>query len=487
MNDIPPLLLEGGYWHQQEELRRRYAERHVRPHWALWWQPGCGKTFPAIRFARALRLDGSTAPALYACPSSLTAQVAAEAARFWPGARIVRLRKGSDTIPVDFDIAVVGYELLVASPALVRGLMARRWSLLICDESHNLRNPGASRTVILLGPHGQPCIAHRADHCVFLTGTPLINHAGDIYSSVRRLGVHELAQPSPNGGRRVINPAEFHKLFVRWENKLINRRMVQVPVGSKNLAELYRIMVPDYASSLSLDQVAPHLPPQTVSQLLLPGVDVLPKLVANGAVPAELAAALFDLLQQADDGDEDAARDAWELISECAAALATYRRHIGEAKAPQVAQIACDRLEGGEPRACIFFHHRAVGEAVLDKLHKTDLPGAIFYGGVAAGVRQRALEEFNAGRLRALVLQLDSAGQGLNLQAARYSLIAEMPWTYAAFLQALQRTNRLGQTQRTQVDIATIEGSLDSAIVSIALRKAAEGEALTGAATVEIT
>ncbi len=486
-DELPPALLTGGYWHQQAELRRRYLERRSRPHWSLWWAPGCGKTWVAVRYAQALALDGNGKPAIYCCPSSLTAQVAAEAAKFWPGARIVRLRTGRDVLPPPdtFDIAVGGYELLVTSPALVRQCMALQWSLLVCDESHMLRSLGATRTGILLGPHGGPCLAHRADHVVFMTGTPLVNHAGDIYGAVRRMNVRELGVATPDGGKRVIRPAEFFGEFVRYENKYLGGRQVRMPVASKQLDKLRGILTP-YCSTLTLADVAPHLPRQTVRHLMLPGTDVIEPLVKAGVIPADLVAELFALLADAEAGDDEAQREAWTLISELSGPLSSYRREIGSAKATAVGEVLVDRLEGGEPRGICFFHHRSVGEAVLAALHNAGLPAAIFYGGTNQGQRQRALEGFNTGRLRALVLQIDSAGQGLNLQACQYTLMAELPWTYAALTQAFQRTHRLGQELPTFVDIATVEGSLDAAVAAIAMRKAEEATALTGAPTHEL-
>jgi len=482
---IPDSILVGGYEHQKAELRRRLlaSSSHSTRHFALWWAPGVGKTFAYIRFAMAHTLRGDQRPHLIACPSNLTAQVAAEAIRFWPGCRVVRLRTGADRLPAEgFDIAVVGYELLTAAKALVEALMTVEWCTMVFDESHYLRTLDATRTILCLGPHGQPCLAHRAAHRVFATGTPLVNTALDLYPTIRRLEVHGLAVRSRVTGKlRGINPAEYADAHVRYAVKQVGGgRTIRVPVGSKGMERLNTALRP-YATSLSLSEVAAHLPRQTVAEFLIDGEDVLEPLLAAGDIPETVVDQMLGLLgEAAADGNERKQAAAWGILSDWMGPLSTYRRAMGLLKAPHVADMIRNRLAGGEDRAVVFFHHRAVGEMLATRMTTADIANALLYGGVAPPARERALSDFRSGRVKVLLAQFDSGGIGLNLQMARYSVFAELPWTATALTQALHRTHRIGQSQPTLAHVVTVPGSLDAAVAGVIMRKAQDMTELTG-------
>jgi hypothetical protein len=480
---IPDSVLAGGYPHQKDELRRRLlaSSAHSTRHFALWWAPGVGKTFAYIRFAMAHAARGDRRPHLITCPSNLTAQVAAECARFWPGCRVVRLRTGADRLPAAFDVVVVGYELLITARALAGALMAIDWCAMVFDESHYLRTLDAARTILCLGPHGQPCLAHKAAHRVFATGTPLVNHALDLYPTVRRLEVHGLAVRKADGTLRGINPAEYADAHVRYETKQVGGgRTIRVPVGSKGMDRLNTALRP-YATSLSLAEVAANLPPLTVAEFLIDGEDVLEPLLAAGDIPETVVDQMLALLgEAAADGNERKQAAAWGILSDWMGPLSTYRRAMGLLKAPEVANLIRDRLAGGEDRCVVFFHHRAVGEMLATRLTAADIANALLYGGVAPPARERALSDFRTGRVQVLLAQFDSGGIGLNLQMARYSVFAELPWTATALTQALHRTHRIGQSQPTLAHVVTVPGSLDAAVAGVIMRKANEMTELTG-------
>jgi hypothetical protein len=317
---------------------------------------------------------------------------------------------------------------------------------------------------------------------VFATGTPLVNHALDLYPTIRRLDVQGLAVRSRATGKlRMINPAEYADTYVRYETRMLGGgRSVRLPVGSKGMEKLNAALRP-YATSIALSEVAANLPPMTVAELLIDGEDVLEPMLAAGDIPQAVVDEMLDLLAEAaSDGDERKQFAAWGLLSDWAGPLATYRRRIGLLKAPHVADLVRDRMNAGEDRCVVFFHHRAVGELLAVKMTTANIPNALLYGGVAAPAREQALFDFKTGRVRVLCAQFDSGGIGLNLQMARYSVFAELPWTATALTQALHRTHRIGQSQPTLAHVVTVPGSLDAAVAGVIMRKANEMTELTG-------
>jgi SNF2 family DNA or RNA helicase len=96
----------------------------------------------------------------------------------------------------------------------------------------------------------------------------------------------------------------------------------------------------------------------------------------------------------------------------------------------------------------------------------------------ASPLPETSLQAFQAGELDVLVLQIDVAGLGLNLQRAGYVVFAELRWTAAAFHQAVARAHRAGQEQHVLAEIVTVPDSLDEAMIRTIRRKAGEARAV---------
>lgn len=63
-----------------------------------------------------------------------------------------------------------------------------------------------------------------------------------------------------------------------------------------------------------------------------------------------------------------------------------------------------------------------------------------------AETRQKAIDDFQAGRLRAMVCTLGAGNVGINLTPAAYVILVDRPWTPGDAEQAEARINRIGQT-----------------------------------------
>ena len=137
---------------------------------------GLGKTIQALAFLcvekAAGRLDR---PALVVAPTSLMGNWAREAERFAPGLRVLTLHGSArkarfDAIP-DHDLVLTTYPLVGRDRAV---LAEQEWHLLLLDEAQTIKNPGAATTKLILS------LAARHRFC--LTGTPLENNLGELWS-----------------------------------------------------------------------------------------------------------------------------------------------------------------------------------------------------------------------------------------------------------------------------------------------------------------
>ena len=114
---------------------------------------------------------------LVVCPTSLVANWRHEAERFAPGLRVLTLH-GPDRAQ-RFD-QIAGADLVLTTYALLprdtETLLPAQWHLVVLDEAQAIKNPAskaAQLTARLL-----------AGHRLCLTGTPIENHLGELWSQL---------------------------------------------------------------------------------------------------------------------------------------------------------------------------------------------------------------------------------------------------------------------------------------------------------------
>ncbi|WP_234401899.1 DEAD/DEAH box helicase, partial [Thermobifida halotolerans] len=139
---------------------------------------GLGKTVQLLALLADERARGTAGPTLMVCPVSLTGNWLREAARFTPGLR-VRLHHGPDR-PHGNDLArLLGRtDLLVTTYGVVSRdadeLAAIPWRRVVCDEAQAIKNSGTRQARAVRGL--------RAETRIALTGTPVENNLGELWS-----------------------------------------------------------------------------------------------------------------------------------------------------------------------------------------------------------------------------------------------------------------------------------------------------------------
>ncbi|MFD1730144.1 SNF2-related protein [Deinococcus malanensis] len=137
---------------------------------------GLGKTLQTLAHLQLEKNAGrADRPSLVIAPTSVIGNWRAEAARFTPGLKVLTLhgkdrREHFDRIP-DADIVLTTYPLL---PRDLGELGAHAYHFVILDEAQNIKNAktAAAKAAGSLDAH----------HRLALTGTPLENHLGELWS-----------------------------------------------------------------------------------------------------------------------------------------------------------------------------------------------------------------------------------------------------------------------------------------------------------------
>lgn len=129
-----------------------------------------------------------------------------------------------------------------------------------------------------------------------------------------------------------------------------------------------------------------------------------------------------------------------------------------------------DECRAQERKLLVFSYFRASLEAACEILGDQC---AEISGGVGQAERQRRIDEFTTSKgFRALALQIEAGGTGLNLQAASVVVILEPQLKPSTEWQAISRARRMGQTERVFVHRLVAQQSADEEIVKLTRFKA---------------
>ena len=294
------------------------------------------------------------------------------------------------------------------------------YDAIIIDEQHELRVFQAKRTRNMFAPAEQGGIFALTQRLWCLTGTPLVNSAGDLYPLVAgplRMNVSWWdfcsrftdLQPDPSTGYKAVGV----------------RR-------APELADLFR----PHVLRRTAESIGLKLPPLTIRPVALP-VDRDEQLTAMAGLKGWTPQRLRDALERQDEISDPA--------------ISRVRHALGLAKAPFVARHMLSALGAGEGPVVTFFQHTEVCRRILNLL--PDARTAVIDGKVSRRKIRETIEQFQAGQLDALLVQTQAGGVGLTLTRSNRAFVAERPWTSTALMQALARIHRISQTRPCLADI----------------------------------
>lgn len=151
--------------------------------------------------------------------------------------------------------------------------------------------------------------------------------------------------------------------------------------------------------------------------------------------------------------------------------LATMRKELGLSKVKWTAAYVRERLKTKGESIIVFAWHREVCENLVHAL--SEYKPALIIGGGNQEERERALNNFQAGKCRVLVMNILVGGRGFNLQRADRIVFCESSWTNETNLQAEKRASRKGRDVSLPVrcDYVVVPGSIDEMILKAVFRK----------------
>jgi len=413
---------------------------------------GLGKTLQLITHLLALKERGALAqPALIVVPTSLIPNWQAECARFAPSLKVLALhgpQRGGDFSQLGAqDIVLTSYALL---PRDVVTLRKQPFALIALDEAQQVKNPRtqARRAVLSL----------RAPRCICLTGTPLENHLGELWSQV------DLAVPGLLG-----DEGAFRRHY---------RGPIEKQRDEECQARLNRRLAP-FILRRTKSQVASELPPKTeiTRRVVLDGrqrelyeslrlslADELRQVIAQRGIAHSGIVVLDALLKlrqvccdprlvklEAARGVRDSAK--FELLMDMLPALLAEGRKV-----------------------LLFSQFTEMLKLIANELDRRRIP----YVTLTGETRDRAepVKQFQEGDVPLFLLSLKAGGVGLNLTAADTVIHYDPWWNPAAEAQASDRAHRIGQDKPVFVFRLITSNTVEERIEELKLRKAELADAV---------
>lgn len=429
---------------------------------------GCGKTIEALGVINA---DPTIKSVLVFCPGTARINWLREAQKWLTRKfNFLVISETGEVPPPEATFVIAAYDKVTGKKGEIvrQGLMAREWDVLICDESHLLKNPKAQRTTSMLGSEGTkkvpgvPGIVEKAKRRLFLSGTPMLNRPVELWPML-----HALAPETfPNFFSFVKRYCAAFRSKWGWDF-----------TGASNIEELQTRMRTSLMIRRMKKDVLKDLPPKT-RQII-----VLPPNGASEAVEAEAAAwkhheealkALHDDIELAKvAGDEEAYKKSVEALKEGMAVAFTQiseaRHQVALAKVPYVIEHLECALESTNKVIC-FAHHKDVIDQIAR--HFPEGTVAVITGDTPMDQRQQAVDAFQKNpNVRLFIGSITAAGLAITLTASSTVIFAEIDWVPANVNQCEDRAHRIGAVNAVLVQHIVLDGSLDARIAETLVEK----------------
>jgi SNF2 family DNA or RNA helicase len=419
---------------------------------------GLGKTAQALAHLWVQKQSGRlTAPALVVAPTSLLFNWAQEAARVAPGLRVASFAHPAERSEVLAGLAQT--DVLLCSYGLVwrelRALSRHRFSVLVVDEAQAVKNPRsrAARALRRLP----------ADQRLVLTGTPLENHLGELWTQF------DFLLPGYLGDSR-----EFTR---HWRKPIEQSGSL---ARGRQLAQLVR---PFILRRLKAD-VAPELPPLTVVTQRIPLKGHQRQLYESVRIGADHLVRRV-LAQQKLFGD--GLMSVLDAMLKLRQVCCDPRLVPGLTLPPGMEAAKLDWLRREVPvmvaegrRLLVFSQFTGMLALIRNALDDAGLAWLSLTGETPASQREDVVRRFQVGEVPVMLVSLKAGGVGLTLTAADTVIQVDPWWNPAVDAQAMARAHRIGQTRPVFAHQLVIEGSIEERMLELQQRKQALADGLLG-------
>lgn len=415
---------------------------------------GLGKTIQVMALLQQAKNEGRLdLPALVVAPVSVLPNWGNELKRFAPELKVALLHGGErhqhwEDLSGN-DVVLTSYALLRLD---IRMLASQPFSFVILDEAQAIKNPKAqvARAACLVSGRMRLC----------LTGTPIENHLGDLWSLMH------FALPG------VLGPQDrFEQCF---------RRPIERDQHPVLLGQLQRRVTP-LILRRTKSAVAADLPAKTEIIQTIPLSDVQHDLYQSVRL-----AMTERIRQEMETKGLERSRivvlDALLKLRQicCDPRLRDKRRKynipVDSGKLAWLADALPEMVEEGR-RILLFSQFTSMLDLIRLQLQEAQIPFVEIRGSTKD--RATPVQQFQDGQVPVFLLSLKAGGTGLNLTAADTVIHYDPWWNPAVEAQATDRAHRIGQDKPVFVYKLVTEKTLEERILELQQSKRSLSELIS--------
>ncbi len=399
---------------------------------------GLGKTIQTIAFLLLKRHEG---PSLVVAPASVAPNWKTELERFAPvlNSQLLNYAANRQQMIKEAkagDVVITTYGILLS---IQDDITAKHWNVACLDEAHIIKNRGAKTSAAAM--------KIQADNRVMLTGTPVQNHLGELWS------LFQFVNPGMLGGyenfsHKFIIPIEGYQDKEKQEllDKIVHpfmlRRTKQAVL--KELPEKTEIY---HQVEMSKDELAIYESIRVRAERMLE--DNMTTKQGGSEVDMNVLAEITRLRQAA-----------------CSAQL-IEPKWTGEcSKITTLVELLQGVLEGGN-RALVFSQFVGFFDIVRKEMDRLGMKYYYIDGSVPVKKRTELVNSFQDGNCPLFLISLKAGGLGLNLTGANYVFHLDPWWNPAIEQQATDRAYRIGQNQAVTVYHLVSKNTIEEKIIRL--------------------
>ena len=406
---------------------------------------GLGKTIQVLSLllvARQKSENKHPRPSLLVAPASLLANWAAEIDKFAPSLKAMivhssamnsdQLKQFTPDRKPGLDLVITSYGSLLRLPSLAQ----TAWRFVILDEAQAIKNPIAKQT--------KAAKALKAEARIALTGTPVENHLGDLWS------IFDFINPGLLGSA---------KQFTSYTKSLVEQ--TSNPFGPlRDLVRPYimrrmktdKSVIADLPDKTEIKAYC-HLSRKQGALYLQTIEDLAEKLQQATGIQRKgiVLATLMRLKQICNHPSQWLNDGAWAEADS------------GKwARLREIAEVVAARQE----KMLVFTQFREMTAPLALFLGEIyGRPGLVLHGETAVKNRKSLVQRFQEDEaLPFFVLSLKAGGAGLTLTAASHVVHFDRWWNPAVENQATDRTFRIGQKKNVLVHKFICRGTIEEKI-----------------------
>jgi len=394
--------------------------------------PGAGKTAQAILSAYFATSNG---PSIFVVPPSLVKNWEREILKVmewvnhWPTVASVGRTREQENIAWRAEFIIVPDSML-AKDWVHEKLRSLKKKFIAVDEASRLKEPFSQRSLAFYGgKDGDKVwrdIFRDSRHVVFLDGSPMPNRPMELWAPTYALDPLSIDCRSYDDfgyyfcGPR-LNP------FGQWEYK-----------WSSHEAELKEKLQKSFMQVVTEEELD-H--PERLRSMVFLNEDVRSREQKEWE---RKNLSVLQLTEKASQGD-----------------LARYRQQLGVQKIPFIIQYVQEKLEKGES-ILLFVWHRNVAMRLQKEFNCK-----VIIGDTKPRKRYLAIEWFQDGMDKLLIMNIAAGGRGYNLQRADRVIFGEFSWTDENNKQCEKRASRKGSAKKNvKCDYLVVPNSMDEIVLN---------------------